>query len=69
MKNARVIYNEEHDSFDVEILSNGDWGLESRYPCVCKDGQAILGANYIHFSILRKIADLQWMGYQVEVLE
>lgn len=69
MKKARVIYNENHDSFDVEILTNGEWGLESRYHCVCMDGQAVLGANYIHFGILRKIADLQWMGYRVEVLE
>lgn len=72
MKNrnrARIIYNDEFDSFDVEIMTSEGWGLDCRYPCVCKEGQATLGANYIHFGILRKIADLNWMGYDVEVLE
>lgn len=72
MKNrnrARIIYNDEFDSFDVEISKNGEWTLDCRYPCVCKEGQATLAANYIHFGILRQIADLNWMGYDVEVLE
>lgn len=73
MKNrnrARIIYNDEFDSFDVEILCiNEGWVLDCRYPCVCKDGQTTLEANYIHFGILRKIADLNWQGYDVEVLE
>lgn len=67
VKRARIIYNEEFDSFDIEILTNNSWGLESRYNCVASDKNP--NPNYIHFGILRKISDLSYMGYKVEVLE
>lgn len=66
-KQARIIYNEIFDSFDVETFANGDWELYARYICKASDSNA--QRHYIHFGILRKIADLTHMGYKVEVLE
>lgn len=66
-KQARIIYNETEDSFDVEIMTDEGWGLDQRYRCVPKEGGT--QTNFIHFGILRKIADLNWQGYKVEVLE
>lgn len=66
-KKARIIYNEEFDSFDVEILTDEGWGLDRRYKCVTREGGN--QANFIHFGILRKIAELHYQGYKVEVLE
>lgn len=68
-KKARIIYNEEFDSFDVEIMTDEDWRLDQRYLCVYRDGFTNRGKNFIHFGILRKICDLQWQGYTVEVLK
>ena len=67
MKKARVIYNEEYDAFDIELLSNGEWELSNRYLCKTAEQCPTVNTVYIHFSILRKIADLQHMGYKVSI--
>ncbi len=68
-KKARVIYNEEFDSFDVEILTETGWGLDQRYKCQARLDGNPMQTNFIHFGILRKLADLDYQGYKVEILE
>ena len=66
MKKARVHYNEKFDAFDIEIMTEDGWELASEYSCHKSTLHPDGGANYIHFGILRKIADLQHMGYTVK---
>lgn len=66
-KKARIIYNEEHDAFDVEIQTKEGWNLEKRFQCVEAEKTPRANANFIHFSVLRKIRDLQYMGYEVKI--
>lgn len=66
MKKARVHYNEKFDAFDIEIKTEDGWELISEYSCHKSTLHPYSGANYIHFGILRKIADLQHMGYNVK---
>lgn len=68
-KRARIIYNEEFDSFDVEIMTEEGWGLDQRYKCQARLGGNESQTNFIHFGILRKIADLNYQGYKVEMLK
>ena len=67
MKKARVIYNAEFDAFDIELFSDGEWELSNRYLCKTIEQCPTVKTVYIHFSILRKIADLQHMGYKVNI--
>ena len=66
-KKARIIYNEEHDAFDVEIETKEGWEREKRFQCVVAEKTPRANAYFIHFSILRKIKDLQCMGYEVKI--
>lgn len=68
-KKARVIYNEEFDSFDVEIKTEDGWGLDQRYKCQVSSQSRTGEANCIHFGILNKINELQWLGYDVRILQ
>lgn len=68
-KLARIIYNEALDSFDIEIMTETGWGLDKRYKCVARKDDHESLTNFIHFGILRKIADLNYRGYKVRVLE
>ena len=65
MMNARVIYNEEFDSFDVEINTGDGWGLETRYPCHTSTKNPMGNANFIHFGIIRKLEILQACGWKI----
>lgn len=67
-KDARIIYNKEHDAFDIEIKTKEGWELEKRFLCVAAEGRPGI-TYYIHFSVLRKIRDLQDMGYKIEIDE
>ena len=66
-KNARIIYNEKEDTFDVEIETKEGWEIEKRFLCVVAEERPSIHADFIHFSVLRKIKDLQDMGYKVKI--
>ena len=67
-KEARVLYNKEWDSFDIEIRTENGWELDASYHCFARAGDDENRTNYIHFGILRKIADLKNMGYKIDLL-
>ena len=66
-KNARIIYNEEFDAFDIEIETKEGWELENRFQCMAAEEAPSVHTYFIHFSVLRKIKDLQNMGYKVKI--
>lgn len=65
MKKARVIYNEEYDAFDIEINTGDGWGLETRYPCHTSTKNPMGNANFISFTILKVLAQLEYLGYKI----
>lgn len=65
MKKARVIYNENEDTFEVQYTSDGEWVTETTYTCQPSARQTMGNANFIHFSILKELAKLEYLGYKI----
>lgn len=65
MKKARVIYNEKDDTFEVQFTSDGEWVTETAYTCQPSARNTMGDANFIHFSILRELAKLEYLGYEI----
>lgn len=65
MKKARVIYNEVEDTFEVQFTSDGEWVTDTSYTCQPSARHTMGDANFIHFSILKKLAQLEYMGYKI----
>ena len=73
-KKARIIYvnDDNKEGYSVEILTadseydTGEWGLDCFFPMVKREG-ADEGEerNFVHFSLVNKIASLQRMGYTI----
>ena len=66
---ARLKYNKNWNGkegyvFEIDTDGNG-WEFESFVPLVSKDGQS--EANFVHFSIINKLAQLQAWGYEVTI--
>lgn len=67
-KLARISYinNEEREGYLVEILSDNEWGLNSFYPLARRENATEEEEkNFIHFSILNKINELQRLNYKI----
>ena len=67
-KLARISYinNEEREGYLVEILSDNEWGLNSFYPLVRRENaRKEEEKDFIHFSILNKINELQQLNYSI----
>ena len=71
MKKAKVQYHENYygqEGYAVEIFSDDDWGLDSFFPCVRREeADEDEGKNFVHFSLINKIAQLNRLGYQIEI--
>ena len=65
MPKARVIYNENEDTFEVQYTSDGKWVTETSYTCQPSARKPISDSNFIHFSILKKLAILENLGYKI----
>lgn len=68
---ARLRYHKHEDGregYAIEIRSNSndDWGLDTWYPLVPKDG-GNGETDFIHWSILSKLGDLQRLGYVIDL--
>lgn len=73
MKKARIRYinDDKREGYAVEILSqekfNFEWGLDSFYPLVRREGcDENEERNFVHFSLINKIGDLNRMGYKIQ---
>lgn len=58
-KQARVIYNSDNDSFEIELLDGGTWELDCGYKCRFEEN------NWIHYSIITELKKLQLLGYEI----
>ena len=66
MNKARVVYNPEQDTYDIEIKIGGQWVLETGYFCraITEGGDT----TFIHWTILAKLRQLQELGYTIDFL-
>ena len=65
MKKARVIYRESTDQFEIQINTGDGWGLDTAYNCTASARNPMGNADFIHFGILKKLAELQYLGYEI----
>lgn len=62
---AMVKYNKTEDAFELYIRSseNEEWGFSRSTKCRAIEGET--ETNFIHFSFLREVLQLLWLGYEV----
>ena len=65
MKKAKVIYNEKEDAFEIHINTGDGYGLCTSYRCftIAKDPNG--DPNFISFTVLKKLAELELFGYEI----
>ena len=71
MMKARVKYTENYndrEGYLVEINTGDGWGLDTFFPLVASARFPMGDANYVHFSLINKIAQLNDLGYRVTFL-
>ena len=63
---AKVVYNEKEDSFEIYINTGDGWGFCTGYRCftIAKDPNG--EPNFISFTVLKKLAELQAYGYEID---
>lgn len=72
---AQLRYLKQEDGregYAINILgTDGKWGLDSWFPLVAKIGADAVGkegeTDYVHWTILRKLAHLQNTGYEIDL--
>ena len=65
MKKAKVIYNAERDTFEIHTNTGDGWGLNKAWRCYASNKEPMGDANYIHFSVLKELALLEYWGYEI----
>ena len=68
-KKARIKYCKDfngQEGYAVEVFTDGEWGLDSFYPLVKRDGADDNEENnFVHYSLINKIRELYDWGYAV----
>ena len=68
---ARIRYemNGDREGYAIHIkdLETGEWGLESWFPLVAKEGGNGEN-NFIHWTFLVKLNELQTFGYDIDLM-
>ncbi len=68
-KKARIRYYEDfngQEGYAVEIFTDSEWGLDSFYPLVKRDGaDKHEKNNFVHYTLINKIRELYDYGYKV----
>lgn len=67
---AQLRYLKKEDGregYAINILSGGEWGLDTWYPLVERKEHSNGEADYVHWGILRKLSELQELGYEIDM--
>ena len=66
---ARVRYCRDYngqEGYAVEIITDNDWGLDSFFPLVRREGaDKEEERNFVHYGLIIKISHLRDLGYTV----
>lgn len=66
MRKARVKYNPDRDSYVIEINTGDGWDFCCSFPCVIKKDSKTGTADFIHYSFVSKMSELQHQGYTLD---
>lgn len=71
---AQLRYHKKEDGregYAINILTDDGWTMESWFPLVAKVGADAIGkeneTDYVHWSILRKLSQMQSYGYEIDL--
>ena len=66
---AQVRYQEMDgaEGYAINVTSGGDWELDKWFPLVKKEGGPDCG-DYLHYTFLFKLAELQEQGYDIDLI-
>lgn len=68
---AQLRYHKQEDGregYAINIYTDGEWGLDTWYPLVERKDRNDGEPDYVHWSILRKLAELQAWGYEIDLM-
>ena len=66
---AQLRYHKQDDGregYAINIFSDGEWGLDSWFPLVAREG-GDGETDFVHWSILNKLSQLQNLGYDIDL--
>lgn len=66
MRKAKITYNPETDSYEIHINVGDGWGFDCSFRCVEKKDSKTESKDFIHFSFVSKMAELQHQGYTID---
>lgn len=66
IRKARFVYNAEEDMFELEINTGDGWGFCTGYRCFAPAQDPNGEKNFISFTVLNKLAELQYLGYEID---
>jgi len=55
------------EGYAINIYDNGEWVLDSWYPLVERKDHGNGESDYVHWSILCKLSELQNLGYDIDL--
>lgn len=64
MLKAKVVYNENEDSYEIWVNTGDGWGFANGYKCVARKGGND-ETNFVSFQILAKLREMQAWGYKI----
>lgn len=71
---AQLRYHKKEDGregYAINILTDDGWQMDSWFPLVAKVGADAIGkereTDYVHWSILRKLSQMQSYGYEIDL--
>lgn len=69
-KKAQLRYHKKEngqEGYAINILSDGEWVLETWYPLVERKEHGDGETDYVHWGILLKLSNLQQLGYEIDL--
>ena len=67
---AQLRYHKQEDGregYAINIFSDGEWGLDTWFPLVERKDHGNGETDYVHWGILRKLSELQNLGYDIDL--
>lgn len=66
IRKARIQYNEAEDMFELQINTGDGWGFCTGYRCFARADDPEHETNFISWTILDKLKELQNLGYEID---
>ena len=64
---VRYVVQDGREGYAIESKVDGEWGLDSWFPLVKKEGVA--ETDFVHWTLLHRLSEVQKMGYDIQILQ